>query len=99
MTHLYHFSIPADHPVLAGHFPGNPIVPASMILEQVIAACGALCRGLSSAKFLRPLRGGHSVQIELVVESDGSDGSRVRFSCHCAKELICTGTLTTGQIQ
>ena len=30
--------IAADHPSLAGHFPGNPIVPGVVILEEVVRA-------------------------------------------------------------
>ena len=30
------FTIAYDHPSLAGHFPGNPIVPGVVILDQVI---------------------------------------------------------------
>lgn len=28
-------TIPADHPCLPGHFPGRPIVPAVVILDEV----------------------------------------------------------------
>ena len=30
-------AIPADHPCLPGHFPGRPIVPAVLILDEVRA--------------------------------------------------------------
>lgn len=96
MTPPHHFSVPADHPALAGHFPGNPIVPASMILEQVIAARGAPCRGVRFAKFLRPLRGNRVVQIDFEAKTDGGT---IRFACRCADEIICTGELIAGRIE
>ncbi len=96
MTQPHHFAISVDHPVLAGHFPGNPIVPASMILEQVIAAWGRPCQGVRSAKFLRPLRGGRQVQIAFEV---GTNGNTIHFSCLCANKLICTGEFIAGQVK
>ena len=36
------FSIAPDHPALEGHFPGQPIVPAVVILDAVLAAAGQL---------------------------------------------------------
>jgi 3-hydroxymyristoyl/3-hydroxydecanoyl-(acyl carrier protein) dehydratase len=30
--------ISADHPALAGHFPGQPIVPGVLLLREVLAA-------------------------------------------------------------
>lgn len=47
--------VPAAHPALAGHFPGNPVVPAVLILERVVASAPGPVTGVRSAKFLRPL--------------------------------------------
>jgi 3-hydroxyacyl-[acyl-carrier-protein] dehydratase len=31
-------TISADHPSLPGHFPGTPIVPGVVILDEILAA-------------------------------------------------------------
>ena len=66
-TPLY---IPADHPAFAGHFPGTPIVPGVVLLDEVLHAI-AVDTGLnetswqiSSVKFLSPLTPHESVVIE-----------------------------------
>ena len=51
--------IAADHPSLAGHFPGQPLVPGVILLEQVALAVRAW-RGqrltcVLEAKFMQPL--------------------------------------------
>jgi 3-hydroxymyristoyl/3-hydroxydecanoyl-(acyl carrier protein) dehydratase len=30
--------VPVDHPCLPGHFPGRPIVPGVLLLDQVLSA-------------------------------------------------------------
>lgn len=30
------FEFPREHPALRGHFPGNPVVPAVLILDEVL---------------------------------------------------------------
>ena len=84
------FAIPADHPALAGHFPGNPIVPGSMILEQVAAARGADCSGFPQVKFHQPLRPAQKV---IVSFSDCSSMDSVDFECECAGERIASGRM------
>ena len=63
-------TIPANHPAFAGHFPGTPIVPGVVLLDEVLHAI-SLDTGLdetawqiSSVKFLSPLKPGESVIIE-----------------------------------
>lgn len=66
-----HFSIPADHPCLPGHFPGHPLVPGVVVLEQVILAVsrelgqlpGQL--RLPQVKFLAPLYPQQTAQVVL----------------------------------
>jgi len=62
--------IPANHPAFAGHFPGTPIVPGVVLLDEILHVI-SLDTGLdetawqiSSVKFLSPLKPGESVVIE-----------------------------------
>ncbi len=32
----FDFHVPADHPCLLGHFPGQPLVPGVLLLDHVI---------------------------------------------------------------
>ncbi len=86
------FRIPADHPALAGHFPGNPIVPGTLILEQVIAACPQPSRQVAFAKFQRPSRPGEEARIDYT----GTAGEAIDFVCHQGDRLICSGRLSAG---
>ena len=85
--------IPADHPALAGHFPGEPLVPATVLLDAVREAIGAnhpnyRLATLSHAKFLSPLRPEQDAKIEVDVR-----GRIVRFRC-----LRGTDTIIVGEI-
>ena len=60
-------SIPADHPAYAGHFPGRPILPGVVLLDQaqlvIEQACGVLLCGLALAKFHSPVTPGEGLHI------------------------------------
>lgn len=75
-------AIPADHPSLAGHFPGNPIVPGVVILEEVACAFqewrpDERLIGMPVVKFLAPLR----LEQPFTVRFEESGSNRVRFEC------------------
>lgn len=86
--------IPGDHPCLAGHFPGAPIVPAVVLLERVARALAARLEGmrlggLLEAKFLRPLRPDRRFTIGLGAPEDG----RVRLEIRDEDGLLASGRL------
>jgi len=61
-------SIAADHPSLPGHFPGQPIVPGVVILDEVLHAIALehaqwAFYGFRKVKFLRPLLPGQSFSL------------------------------------
>ena len=39
------FSVPFDHPALAGHFPGRPVVPGVVLLEHVLRGADLIASG------------------------------------------------------
>lgn len=53
--------VPAAHPVLAGHFPGEPIVPGVLLLDAVRQACERAAGtalslvGVDDVRFAAPL--------------------------------------------
>lgn len=85
--------IPADHPTFAGHFPGHPILPGVVLLDEVIAAAELhLGRPLEAlqvkvAKFHAPVAPGARLCIELAGEGP------VRFAVACGDVQVATGEL------
>ncbi len=70
-----------DHPTAAGHFPGNPIIPGAVLLDEVLhAIAGARGGGpivIRSAKFLRPVRPGDRLLIRWQSDAPGE----TKFEC------------------
>ncbi|MBS0447464.1 MAG: AMP-binding protein [Proteobacteria bacterium] len=75
----FEFVIAADHPALAGHFPGRPIVPGVLLLDRVItgwsrSAAQVAIESLAWVKFSSPLLPGETAGVAFE-----SDGRSVRF--------------------
>ena len=68
------FVIPPDHPCLPGHFPGHPLVPGVVLLDEVVHAIEAGHGPLGplrlpQVKFMQPLLPGQAARIELEGEA------------------------------
>lgn len=96
------FAIPADHPCLPGHFPGQPVVPGVVVLERVLMAIearhieaqhGALGPlRMPQVKFQQPLLPEQSARIELLPLSDAPDAPpRWRFRVLRDDTVIASG--------
>ena len=62
------FIVPSDHPSRAGHFPGNPVVPGVVLLDEAAAVIlaaepGCTLAGFPSLRFSRPVRFGDIVDV------------------------------------
>jgi 3-hydroxyacyl-[acyl-carrier-protein] dehydratase len=92
MTHAL-LRLAADHPSAGGHFPGNPIVPAAVLLDEILAAIErAHARPppelvVKWAKFLRPVRPGDALELEFTVMAGGD----IRFHCRTDALEVITG--------
>jgi 3-hydroxymyristoyl/3-hydroxydecanoyl-(acyl carrier protein) dehydratase len=90
-------TFPADHPAFPGHFPGDPMVPGALLLDEALAAvCAA--RGLAyeslrvgSAKFLRPVRPGQ----EVVVRWRDSGPGLLDLGLFAADRPVATATVSS----
>ena len=87
--------IPADHPAFAGHFPGMPIVPGVVLLDEAMHAIAADTGhaggwDIASVKFLHPLGPDAQVVIRHEVQASGA----IRFDIVQGEQTIVTGSLT-----
>lgn len=92
-----HFTIAADHPSLAGHFPGRPIVPGVLLLQRVIelleASHGPLPPlQLPQVKFLQPLLPGQQAEVEVL-----GAPPRWRFRVLHAGQVLASGEIVAAE--
>jgi len=88
------FLIPGDHPSLQGHFPGNPVVPGVVILNEVVSLIekkftNRLVMGIKFIKFVRPLR--PDSEVVLHVEENAVD--TLNITCEDGDNVLVKGQL------
>jgi 3-hydroxyacyl-[acyl-carrier-protein] dehydratase len=92
--------IAADHPAFAGHFPGMPIVPGVVLLDEALHAIGSLTKHdlstchISSLKFLSPLTPGETAEV-LFDTAPGAHALRhvLHFEIVSAERKIAVGSI------
>jgi 3-hydroxyacyl-[acyl-carrier-protein] dehydratase len=88
--------IRGNHPTLPGHFPGAPLVPGVVILDEVLAALiewrqDSQLTGIRMVKFLAPLQPEQEFTISLSVRNEHA--AEVNFYCRAEDRVIVEGQL------
>lgn len=87
--------VDVGHLSLPGHFPGRPLVPGVMLLEQVALALrawrGWRLQRVVDAKFVAPLLPGELATLHL--GDSGAIGARIRFEIRRGEALLARGTV------
>ena len=85
--------VAADHPAYAGHFPGRPILPGVVLLDEalhaLIAAHGqeAAISQIKSAKFLSPVSPGEALRLDYAATAEGV----FRFKILAGERAVASG--------
>ncbi len=87
-------TVPDEHPSLAGHFPGTPILPGVVLLDEIVCAVeadgGAAGRWrIGTAKFVSAVHPGETLQLAHERLANGS----VRFSISRSGQTVAHGVL------
>jgi len=89
------FTVPANHPAFAGHFPGRPVLPAVVLLDTVVESARAYLRspvtvaGMPWAEFMAPLVPGDRGTIRLRIRAD-----QLEFEVTRGEERVAQGIIT-----
>ena len=101
MTTRLPLIVRADHPALAGHFPGRAIVPGVVLLDLAMRAVAAHiglddlaqreaeCE-IGNAKFLSPVGPGESLVVDFALASAASGAADAR---RCTFSILAGGDL------
>jgi len=93
-------AIAADHPAYAGHFPGRPILPGVVLLDEALLSLSALqgeqalrCE-IKSAKFLSPVQPGESLRLDYAATAAGV----FRFELKAAERVVASGIVAFAAV-
>ena len=85
--------VATQHPAFSGHFPGAPLLPGVVLLDEMLRAVEDDGRrggwSIATAKFLQPVRPGETLTLEHEPLTNGA----LRFAIRSAGRRVATGTL------
>jgi len=94
--------VPPQHPAFDGHFPGAPLLPGVVLLDEMLRVvedqrpqggapltAGEAGWTIATAKFLQPVRPGDALTLEHEALTNGA----IRFAIRSAGRAVATGTL------
>lgn len=99
MAGLTTLTIDPGHPALAGHFPGAPVLPGVLLLDETVRAVEQASGGVQTrwivgaAKFLKPVRPGETLALQWEPLANGS----MRFAVSSAGHPVATGVLRPAE--
>ena len=93
----FDFIVNSSHPSIPGHFPGNPIVPGAVIIENVIKAFSRLddsreIASLSTVKFIKPIGVNQKVDVNFLSIST----ELISFECVSNNVVLVLGRFKVG---
>lgn len=93
------FTIAATHASLSGHFPGNPVVPGTVILDEVIRCMkqsqpDTVVEGFPSVKFVSTLKPDELVLLSIKKKNE----STYSFTCKHQDQLLVNGQLRVKSV-
>lgn len=93
----FDWTVPADHPAFAGHFPGNPIVPGVVLLDHALLCATRMLPDapaagwqVGNAKFFSPVGPGETLVFRLQRKASGA----IAFTVAAADRDVAAGSLT-----
>ena len=92
---LTSLTIPAEHPALDGHFPGVPVLPGVLLLDEIVRRVesdGGIDGGrwrIGTAKFVKPVRPGETLTLGHELLPNGS----IRFNILRGGQPVAHGVL------
>jgi 3-hydroxymyristoyl/3-hydroxydecanoyl-(acyl carrier protein) dehydratase len=90
--------IAADHASFAGHFPGFPVLPGAILLDETLRTIASARQidltkwRISSAKFLDVVR----PRDDLMLEHEARGVGLIRFTVHAGNRQVASGTLSNA---